>query len=323
MRKSLKLISIALAAVLAVCFLAACGNTTDINGDVDAPSTEEPTQAPDVGNESYESENETYIKASEHFSNFDTRISYENAIQIVLKDGASTCDGEGVTIDGDVITIGKGGSYVLSGDLSDGQIIVCVEKTEKVQLVLKGVQITSKTSSAIYIQSADKVAITLEKDTENILSDAAEYTGLNEKSEPSACIFSKDDLTINGYGKLVVYGNYKNGITTKNDFKMVSGNVTVYAKNNGIKGKDSVLINSGTLLVDSDDDAVKVTEDEDAEKGFILIEGGVITLKAGDDSLTAVTSVTITGGSIVSYALGKAINCAGNISVASGCLKEM
>ena len=143
-----------------------------------------------------------------------------------------------------------------------------------------------------------------------------------EKDEPTGCLFSKDDLTINGYGTLTVNGNYNNGIASKNDLKIVSGNITVTAKNNAIKGKDSFLMNSGTLVVNSDDDGIKVNEDEDISKGFICIEGGTVTVNAEDDALTAVYSVTITGGTVTTYVGGKAVNCTGTVNIAHGCLIE-
>ena len=264
------------------------------------------------------------IEASDKFTKFDTTIAYNPAecTKIKLAQDATTVEGDGVTVAGNKITVGKAGTYIFTGTLTDGQILVNVEKTEKVRLVLAGVSITNNSQAAIYVVSADKVGITLASGTENVLTDGSKYTGLNEKSEPTACLFSKDDLTINGYGSLTVNGNYNNGIASKNDLKIVSGNITVTAKNNAIKGKDSFMMNSGTLVVNSDDDGIKVNEDEDISKGFICIEGGTITINAEDDALTAVYSVTITGGTVTTYVGGKAVNCTGTVNIASGCLIE-
>ena len=44
-----------------------------------------------------------------------------------------------------------------------------VKDTEKVQLVLNGVEITNETSAAIYVRSADKVFITTTENAENVL----------------------------------------------------------------------------------------------------------------------------------------------------------
>lgn len=264
------------------------------------------------------------VEASDKFSGFDTTLAYDpdKCVKIQLSDGASAVTGEGATVSGDVITVNKPGEYIVSGTLSNGQIIVTVEKTEKVRLILNGVNITNQSQAAIYVTSSDKVGITLASGTVNTLTDGSTYTNLNEKDEPTGCLFSKDDLTINGYGTLVVTGNYNNGIATKNDLKIVSGNITVTAKNNAIKGKDSFQMNSGTLVVNSDDDGIKVNEDADISKGFISIEGGTITINADDDALTAIYSITVTGGKITTYVGGKSINCNGTVSIAEGCLIE-
>ena len=264
------------------------------------------------------------VPASDKYTVFDTTIAYDpdKCTIIELSDGATRVSGIGAEVKGDIVTIGKEGEYLISGTLSNGQIVVSVEKTEKVRLILNGVSITNGSQAAIYVTSADKVGITLASGTVNTLTDGSKYTGLNEKNEPTACLFSKDDLTINGYGSLIVNGNYNNGIASKNDLKIVSGDVTVNAKNNAIKGKDSFQMNSGTLTVNSDDDGIKVNEDENVSKGFISIEGGRITITAEDDALTAVYSVTVTGGTITTYVGGKAVNCGGTVSIKEGCLIE-
>lgn len=50
-------------------------------------------------------------------------------------------------LEGSTITITAEGVYLLSGTLTDGQIVVNAGETDKVQLVLKGADITSSTSA--------------------------------------------------------------------------------------------------------------------------------------------------------------------------------
>lgn len=52
--------------------------------------------------------------------------------------------------------------------------------TDKVQLVLNGVTITSATSAAIYVREADKVFITTAAGTDNTLSNGGEYVAIDE-----------------------------------------------------------------------------------------------------------------------------------------------
>ena len=96
------------------------------------------------------------------FSNRDYEIGYEeeSAGHITFTGTSAESDSSAVTVDNGVVTIGAEGTYILSGTLDSGMVVVNVSDTEKVQLVLDGVTITSPTSAAIYIPSADKVFIT-------------------------------------------------------------------------------------------------------------------------------------------------------------------
>lgn len=237
MRKIIKTVKGTAAAILAAVMLigmCACGENTDKPGETanntvfgneeNGGATQPPANT--------DTSSLPNVSASDKFSGFDTTISYDRskAVSVELKDGGSSANGAGVTVDGNTVTIRAGGTYILSGKLTDGQIVVSVEKTEKVQLVLENVEVTNSSSAAIYVTSADKVAITLTEGSTNKFTDGSTYSGQNEKGEPNACIFSKDDLTINGYGTLIVKGNYNNGISTTNDLKIVSGVIEVSAK---------------------------------------------------------------------------------------------
>jgi len=285
-------------------------------------STNNPSGNKD-GDDTSNPKNLAPVDGSERFTNFDKKIAYDpdNDTKIALNGSSAEITGSGATISGNVVTITTEGTYILSGTF-EGQIVVNTSKLEKVRLVLNGVNITNKTSATIYVMSADKVGITLVEGTENVLTDGTKYTGLNEKDEPNACVFSKDDLTINGYGSLTINGNYNNGITCKNDLKFVSGTIKVTATNNAIKAKDSFSANKGNFTIISYDDGIKVSNDTEAEKGYILIEGGTFSITAEDDALTAVSKVTITGGTVTTYCNGKSINCLGEVNVKEGSLVE-
>ncbi len=323
---TLRAIAVVLAAILMIAAVSACSS----NGSGETP--ENPTTAP-VDNPTAtpgETANEDpsaipqVVSTSDQFTKFDTTIAYvpEECTKINLKDNATEIVGQGASVDGNKITVNTAGSYILSGSLTDGQIIVNVEKTEKVRLILNNVSVTNTKSACIYVMSADKVGITLATGTQNTFTDAATYTELDAKGNPNACIYSKDDLTINGYGALTVNANYNNGIGCKNDLCIVTGTVTVTASNNAIKAKESFRMHDGIVSVNSGDDAVKVDGDEDISKGYIFIEGGSLNLVAVDDALTASFKITVTGGTITTKVDGKALNCLGEVSIAKGSLIE-
>lgn len=253
-------------------------------------------------------------------SNYDQKDTYDTATatKITFNGESATVSGSGATADKGKVTITAEGTYILTGTATDGTVTVNVSKDEKVQLVLDNANITSKSTAAIHVMSADKVKITLAPDTVNRLTDASSYASFINDNEPTGCVFSKDDLTINGSGTLFVTGNYNNGIASKNDVRIINGTVYITAKNHGIKGKDSITLLGGSVSINAGNDGIK--SDNELEKGYIVVSGGSLDIRAGDDAIQAFASITVTGGKITASAEGKITNCDGNIDIASGCL---
>lgn len=215
-----------------------------------------------------------------------------------MNGNSAAVKGSGAEVKNSKITITKAGVYVVSGKLDNGQIIVDVQDKGTVRLVLNGVQINCADNAPIYLKNAGKTIISLQEGTENIISDGTKYV-LSDAStdEPNAAIFSKDNLTINGTGKLTVYGNYNNGITSKDDLKITGGNIRIYSADDGIMGRDIVAVKEGSITVESKGDAIKSTNDTDTtSKGYVALEGGTFDIKAGKDGIHGKTSVLITGG---------------------------
>ena len=226
-----------------------------------------------------------------------------SAVTIALADNATSAKtaagetAEGVSISGNDITITAAGTYVLSGTLTDGCVFVNISKEEKCQLVLNGVTITNNDGPCIYVMSADKTFITLAEGSENTLTDGANYV-LDEDDEPTATIFSKDDLTINGTGSLSVTANYRHAIRSKDDVVITGGTYVITAVENAISGKDCVKICDGTFDITCGEDAVKSTNDSEEGRGFVAIDGGNFTISAGDDAFHAETLFRITSGTV-------------------------
>ena len=218
----------------------------------------------------------------------DTTIEFGSSI---------TVNGNGVTVDENIVTITQGGTYSLSGTLDDGQVIVNAGDLDQVELLLNGVHLTSSTSAPIYIMNADKTTLTLVEGTESVITDAESYVYEDATvDEPNAAIFSKDDLKINGTGSLIVNANYNNGIASKDDLDIKNGDITINAVNNGLKGKDSIEIDNGTFLINSGGDAIKSDNTTDTTKGWITINNGTFNLTATGDGIQAETDLLINGG---------------------------
>ena len=212
----------------------------------------------------------------------------------------------GVSISGNIITISKEGTYVLSGALSEGQIVVDADLA-KVQLVLDNVDITCASSAAIYIKSADKTFITLAEGSENILMNTAEYEAIDDNNI-DAVIFSKDDLTLNGKGTLTINSEYGHGIVSKDDLKLVSGTCNITAKKHALSGKDSVRIAAGTYNLTSGKDGIHSENADDDEKGFVYIASGDFTIESTGDGIDASYVVQIDDGDFEITAGGGAEN---------------
>ena len=158
------------------------------------------------------------------FTNRDLDASYSesDSIAIVLNGNSISCNSGNVSISGSTVTISKEGTYVLSGTLEDGSIIVDTDKSEKVQLVLNGVSMHSQTTAPIYVRQADKVFITLADGTENSLTNGGSLY-VNASGDG---LDSNGTLTISG-GYTVVCGPTQ-GDTATLDYES-SGVITVSA----------------------------------------------------------------------------------------------
>ena len=163
----------------------------------------------------------------------------EGAIaKINLLGSAASSESKNVSITGSEITILGGGTYVLSGELTNGSIIVDSGDSAVVHLVLNGVSVTSEDFAAIYVKQAEKTVISTVYGTESHLADGSAYSAEKlEDGKPSAAVYSKDDLTINGGGTLVVTGNYEDGIKANDTLKITEGTLKVTAVDDGINAQ--------------------------------------------------------------------------------------
>lgn len=266
-----------------------------------------------------EVENEKKFDVAVQYDEEDTNTTTDGD-KLVFDNSSVTSDSDNVTIEGTTATITSGGTYILSGKCSDGKVIISTQEDDVVHLVLDNTKLSSKDSAAINELVGAKVVITLTKDSVNSLSDGSNYQSGSENDDtiPTACIYTKGSLTINGEGSLLVTGNCSNAIKTKDDFKMMSGQLTINSKTNGIVGKDSVAIKDGTLNVTSDKDGIKSNNTKDSQKGYILIEGGNITIIANDDGLHSNGSLTVEKGELTIDAKDDGIHAAGQLIVNDG-----
>lgn len=201
---------------------------------------------------------------------------------------------QNIALSSESVTITEAGTYILTGSLANGQILVNVGDQDKVQLVLSGASVACADGPAIWVQNADKVFLTLADGTQNALSDGSAYTN----TDLNACVYAEADLTINGSGSLTIAGNDNHGVYTKDDLTITGGTLAVTAVNDGLKGKDAVQIAGGTISITAGGDGIQSSNNTDAAKGYVAIDGGDLTITADGDGIQAETRLQVTGGNL-------------------------
>ncbi len=216
---------------------------------------------------------------------------------VTLADNNIVVNGSGASASGNILTISADGVYEVTGTLSDGQIIIDAPDKAKVELVLSGINISNSRNSAIYCKNCDDLFITLTENTQNVISDAQNYTYDDvAKEEPNAALFSKTDLNIGGTGWLTVNANYHHGIYSKDDLVIEGGGFVISSVADAIKGKDSVNILNGKFEITAGDDAVQASNADGAELGYLQITNGDFVIVSRGDAIQAETSLVILDG---------------------------
>ena len=237
-------------------------------------------------------------------------VNKEDAAAITLSQDGSTCSGSGVSIAGNTITISQAGTYVLSGTLANGEVVVSAGKKDSVILILDNVSITNMSGAAIYVENSGDFALYLEEGSQNTLVSGTEKEisadAADAEAEGGAITF-KDDATILGNGSLTVYGYLNNGIHASNNLFIESGALNVTAVNNGIKGKDSLTVDGGSVNILSGGDALKSDSEDGSGYGVITINNGSVKIASYGDGADAMTSLAVNGGSVEIMTYGDAI----------------
>ena len=236
---------------------------------------------------------------SDMFTERDNRTDYDEstAVTIKLNGTTATSSSDSVKISGSKITITEEATYVISGELTDGTLIVNAPDTAKLQLVFSGVNIKSGTSAALYILEADKVFLTLADGSTNTLENGGSFTAIDDNNIDGA-LFSKQDLTMNGGGSLTVASPVGHGIVCKDDLVITGGKYVVNSASHGLDANDSIRIASSDLTIDAGKDAIHCENTDDTSLGFIYMASGNIKAEAEGDGIAAGAYMKIEDGTI-------------------------
>ena len=300
----------------------ATSDATKTTEDAATTSSQDEQQAQDEQQESAVDIASFSIDTSGLFSKRDLDSSYDeaSATKVTLADAGSKAEGDGVTVDGSTVTISAEGTYVISGTLSDGRVVVDVEDGQKVQLVLKDAQVTSSTGTALYVRNADKVFVTLADSSSNVLASTGAATEEDDHTLDGT-LFSADDLTINGAGELKVTSANGHGVVGKDEVTLVSGTLDIDAAKSGIQGKDSVAVKDGSYAITAGTDGIHAEHESNGAKGFVYVAGGTFDLEVQKDGIDASNDVLIDGGTFAIAAGDDGIHSEYDLTVNDGTIR--
>ena len=270
------------------------------NEDQTAEPTEEPTEEPTKE----PTEDPTKEPTEDPAGNVSGTSNAEQSTTVSAGGFTITTDDSTVSQSGTTFTISAAGTYVLTGTLADGRVVVDAPEDAEIELDLSNASITCSYDSPISVKSAGKVKIKSLEGTKNYVNDTRALQTNEADTTGAAAIYALCDLDVVGKGALTVTATYNNGIHTKDDLEIKNVTLTVTAPNNALKGNDSVTIESGTLtLISTRGDGIK-TENSDVSskgnrRGIITINGGMVTIYSACDGIDASYDVVISGTPVI------------------------
>jgi len=257
------------------------------------------------------------VEVTSEYSELTIKTDWEEMATIAISDSEVSIDGSGATESDGVITITEGGSYTISGQSSECQIVVNTD--ENVKLILNGVDLTSATGPVIYGQQVKNLYIELADGTTNTLTDSSTYATDSSTGETigKGTVSCEDDLIILGEGTLNVTANYDHAIVSDDKLYIEAGTINILSTvKDGLHANDLICIDGGTIDINSTSDMMEsedmlvinggtitgTSEGEGIEsKNAIYVNGGTIDITTYDDGMNATSYIEINDGDITIY----------------------
>ena len=252
-----------------------------------------------------------------------TLTNTEGATQIAASGDSIVVTGDGAVAENGKVTIRKAGTYLLSGTLEEGQLLVDAEEGAEIILIFDGFKISNSTDAPLLFESGSSITLVLKDGSKNAVTDLR-----SSAEENQAAIYTKSDLTISGNGTLDVTGTAEDAIHSKTNVTVQGGTINLKAGDDAIHadetltildGKVTVLeseegleglvvdIQGGDITVNANDDGLNASDGSGSDKApgqategaEIRISGGVLTVKAGGDGIDSNGDLIISGGTVV------------------------
>lgn len=236
-------------------------------------------------------------KEEDIFLDKDSVTDYEEdkSIRIELNGDTVKCDSKSVSVKDNKVCLLNEATYIISGTLDNGMIIVDSKDSSEVHIVLDGVSVTSNTSAALYVANADKVYVTMTEGSENVLVNGGSFEAIDDNNIDGA-VFSKDDITFNGEGTLKVTSPVAHGIVSKKDIVFAGGTYDVSSASHAIVADDAVKISGGTYNLVAGKDGIHSENTEETAKGYVYISDGNFDIESEGDGISGVAYLQIKDG---------------------------
>lgn len=231
-------------------------------------------------------------------------VKYQDAQLLTFSDKTVKCTGtgEGIDINKTSVKITELGTYIFSGECTDGSITV-KKGIKNVVLVLNGLKLTSASDrAAISCNASSEVILIVEDGTDNELADTE--ANLSKETTDTEDAIDADDavikvkkeanLNISGKGNLDISGVAKNGIKCGENASVIisDARIDIESANNAIASSDKIVVNSGTININAQGDGLKAAND-------ISITGGTFNVNSKDDALHSDNTMTVEGGTFI------------------------
>ena len=222
-------------------------------------------QPPEMGNGSFNGQQPGGMQ-----ENWDTASTASEIVSGTVTNSAAALEADydnatyiSVTDDDSQVKISSSGTYVVSGESSDGNITV-KKGTTGVVLVLENLDLTSTTGATVSINKEAEVKVIISGNV--VLTDNENPEDENSEDAEVADAFdgaafkakANSSVYVTGDGTLTINGNAKNGIKAGDDSSLIFDGVTVNinAVNDGINGNYDVTLLSGSFTIAAGDDAI-------------------------------------------------------------------
>lgn len=225
----------------------------------------------------------------------DTAYDADTAISLDLSQLEEASQAPGVSVDGSQVTLTQEGTYLISGQLTEGSLAIDAPQDAKIHLVLQEATLSSSTDTPLVITQADKVFITLEGNSS--VSQTSEGAAAEGSSSPCA-IVSSSDLTFNGEGSLAVTSAAGKGIDCKDDLVIAGGTYQIEAASHGAEANDSLCIKEASLQIISGKDGLHAENNDDASLGYVYMESGSLDIESQGDGVSASSWMDIADGTL-------------------------